>query len=140
MLENIYLEGQYLSLDFGTKKIGIAIGQTITKGVTPLAVLAIKNHQLPFSQIDEYIKQWMPRAIIVGMPFHEDGTQSETGEMTQKFCNLLQRRYDLPIYTQNEHLSSFEARLMMSASKKTKLGVDAFAAAVILKAWFDQNF
>jgi putative Holliday junction resolvase len=134
--------GIYLSLDFGSKKIGVASGQTITQTATPLCCIAVGPSGIPWDKFDSLIETWRPTGIVVGLPLNEDGSHSKTSEKALEFCNTLKKRYSLPIFNVNEHLSSFEARQQLKdykASHRTTVEVDAIAAAIILTSWFNET-
>ena len=68
---------QILAFDFGTKKIGVAVGQTITKSSSPLAVVFNKDNRINWDQILEIINEWQPQLMLIGKPLNMDGTDSD---------------------------------------------------------------
>lgn len=132
-----------LGFDYGARRIGVATGQTITRTATPVATLNSVNGGPDWSGIAQLITQWKPQALIVGLPFHTDGKPTEMTQQAQEFCNALENRFDLPVYSINETLSSFEAEAQlkknMKIGKHNKQEVDKMAAAIIVQSWLDQN-
>ena len=125
-----------LGFDFGTQRIGIAIGQSITRTATALCTIKSRHGKPDWDRISELIEHWKPDALVVGLPLHEDGSDSDMSKAARKFTQQLEGRYRLPVYTMNERLSTHAAKqhLEQSASKQ---GVDAIAAMVILQDWLE---
>lgn len=132
-----------LGFDYGTHRIGVATGQTITASATPLITLNNINQKPDWSAISQLIEQWKPGALIVGLPTYLNGSHSEMTEKALKFSRQLQGRYNLPVYTINESLSSFEAERVIQKHKKigqhNKQEIDKMAAAIIVQSWLEQN-
>lgn len=136
-------QGLYIGIDFGTQKMGFATGQTITCTASPLKTLHYQNKIGQWDAIDSILLEWRPAGAVVGLPLNADGSLSTMAKRCQKFCHELEKRYKIPVFTVNEHLSSFAARekiKKLKASQKTKVKVDDVAAAIILQTWFDQHF
>jgi len=132
-----------LGLDYGTKRIGIATGQTITNTASPVTTLTQVNGLPDWDGIEQQIQQWSPDALIVGIPYHTDGTESEMTKSALAFSNELEHRFSIPIYRVDETLSSYAAEEILK--KNTKIGkhnkheVDKMAAAVIVQSWLNQQ-
>jgi putative holliday junction resolvase len=138
-----------LAFDFGTKRIGVAVGQELTRTATPLITLNISTNTIDWNAIDQLVNDWRPDAFVVGLPLNADGTEHEVTRAAKQFGNQLQARYNLSIYWVDERLTSAEAESMIAASrtgrkskpldrKKTKAEVDKTAAKIILESWFNQ--
>ena len=136
-----------LGFDFGTKKIGIAVGQSITQTVTPLVTLPSINQKPDWSAIEKLIKEWLPTLLVVGLPVHLDGEEQTMTQAAKKFGNRLNGRFQLPVEFMDERLSSYEAEqrlkeinLMKKATNKrqTALDIDKIAAQLIVESWFRQ--
>jgi len=130
-----------LGFDYGIKRIGVAVGQVVTATANPLTIVKSKNKKPDWSQINRLIQDWQPDALIVGMPKHADGSQSESSLAAEKFSRQLAQRYNLPIYTIDETLSSVAAEDIMYAqgtSKNTSSAIDDIAAQIILETWFSE--
>ena len=132
-----------LGFDYGTRRIGVATGQTITASATPLTTLNSINQKPDWSAIGQLIEQWKPDALIVGLPTYLDGTRSEMTEKALKFSRQLEGRYNLTVYTVNESLSSYEAEQEIQQHIKigqhNKQEIDKMAAAIIVQSWLEQN-
>ncbi len=130
-----------LGFDFGEKRIGVASGQSITCDSNPVITLTSKNNKPDWATIEQLISEWRPDALIVGLPFHLDGSKSEMTERAEKFSRQLEGRFHIPVYTHNEALSSFEAEQFLQDKKKqhNKQDIDKIAAAIIVQNWLEQN-
>ena len=132
-----------LGFDFGTKRIGIATGQTITNTASPTVTLNQVNGAPDWNGIKKLVGQWKPQALIVGIPYHLDGKESEMTEIVQNFCDELTNRFPIPLFKVNETLSSYEAEEKLKKNMKlgqhNKQEIDKMAAAIILQSWLDQQ-
>lgn len=132
-----------LGFDFGTKYIGIAIGQTTTNSARPLTCLKVKNRQIHWQEIDQLIKSWSPKQLIVGIPVDLDGKQQHTTFACLKFFNALQHRYNLPTHKVDERLSTWEAKKNLFALNKFNYSahelhqINAMAASILLEQWLN---
>ncbi len=130
-----------LGFDYGTKRIGVAVGQDITRSVTPLTTLHSKNDKPDWNAIGKLIAQWQPDRLVLGLPLHLDGSVQALTERVQRFGNQLKGRYNLPVELVDERLTSHEAEAELAARgrKTAKTEIDALAAALILQSWLDQQ-
>lgn len=131
-----------LSFDYGERRTGVAVGQTITGTATPLRALQLANHEPYWLAIKNLIDTWQPRALIVGLPRLKSRHNTKIEQMIRCFCDLLQQKFSLPVYTWDESYSSTEAyqrlrtlRQSGRAKKITKGQIDSLAAAIILESW-----
>ncbi len=99
-----------LGFDYGTKQIGVAVGQAITGQARELCVLKAQNGVPDWQKVEALIKEWQPDAIVVGLPLNMDGTKSEMSERAEKFARRLNGRFNLPVHTHDERLTTFEAK------------------------------
>ena len=106
-----------LGFDFGTKYIGVAIGQTATNSARPLTCIKVKNRQINWQTITKLIEFWGPGQLIVGIPVDMQGKQQHTTLECLKFFDDLQKRYNLPTHKIDERLSTWEAKNMISLHK-----------------------
>jgi len=129
----------FFSFDFGTKRIGVAVGQIITKTANELITLNTNNGQIPWTQLESLIQQWHPDAFIIGLPLNKDGTPHKITEKVQNFGKSLESRFHLPVYFMDERLSSIEAEHLLSqrGTDREKGDIDKLAAKVILESWFN---
>jgi putative Holliday junction resolvase len=132
-----------LGFDFGEQRIGIASGQTLTNSATPLTTLSAVNRKPDWQAIELLIHEWQPDALIIGIPTLLDGSPSNMTKQAQRFGRQLEGRFNLPVYTVNENLSSFEAEQMLKKNKQlsqhNKQEIDKMAAAIIVQSWLEQN-
>lgn len=132
-----------LCFDYGTRHIGIAVGQTITHTATPLTVLRARDGIPNWDEIKDIIEQWQPDLLVIGLPLNMDGSLSAISHRAKKFANRLHGRYGLPIELADERLSSFEAKgdiIRQTGSRDFKLNnIDGVAAQIILQSWFASN-
>lgn len=130
-----------LGFDYGTKRIGVAVGQDITRTVTPLTTLHSQNNKPDWDAISKLITEWQPDRLVVGLPLHLDGSIQALTERVQRFGNQLKGRYNLPVEMVDERLTSHEAETALAArgGKTAKADIDALAAALILQSWLDQQ-
>jgi putative Holliday junction resolvase len=135
----------FLGFDYGSKRIGVAVGQNFTATARPLAIVRVKNQQIDWTHIGALIQEWQPDAIIVGLPKHADGSESSTTIAAQDFAQQLEKRYQLPVHHIDERLSSIAAAERISEAKeegKSKkngdANLDAVAAQIILETWFSE--
>jgi putative Holliday junction resolvase len=130
---------RYLGIDFGTKRIGIAVGQTLTQTATPL--ITLQTNQPDFwAQFQEIISTWSPQGLIVGLALQPDGSSSPISESALQFGRHLSKRFKVPVYFIEERLTSVEARQILKENPHlTKQhDKDTLAAALILESWFHQ--
>ena len=130
-----------LGFDYGTKRIGVAVGQDITRTVTPLTTLHSQNNKPDWDAIGKLITEWQPDRLVVGLPLHLDGSSQALTEKVQRFGNQLKGRYNLPVEMVDERLTSHEAEteLATRGGKTAKDDIDTLAAALILQSWLDQQ-
>ncbi len=129
-----------LGFDFGRQRIGIAVGQMITRTATALCTLDSRNEKPDWEAISELIDNWQPDALIVGLPLHADGSDSEISKAARKFARQLEGRYRLPVHTMDERLSSHAATELQEQDKTAgNKGLDAIAASIILQDWLETD-
>jgi putative holliday junction resolvase len=122
-----------LGFDFGIKRIGIAVGNTLTGQAQPLAVVKAIDNAARFKQIGELIEQWRPARLVVGEPLHPDGAEHEMTLRCRRFANQLHGRFNLPVLLVDERYSS-----AVIQARRGEI-IDAKAAAIILQQYFDDH-
>ena len=136
------LSGTLLAFDFGTKRIGIAIGNTFTATGKPLSTLNEEKTDPRFAAIAALIKEWQPSALIVGLPCNDDGTPHELTALCRRFANRLKGRFNLPTILVDERYTSAAASSALTEAgifgRKQKSVIDQYAAQQILQAYFDE--
>ncbi|HEY9150974.1 MAG TPA: Holliday junction resolvase RuvX [Gammaproteobacteria bacterium] len=125
-----------LGFDYGQRRIGVAVGQTITATATALTTLAARDGQPDWAEVTALIEQWRPDALVVGLPLRLDGTESELSRAAQRFARRLEGRYKRPVHLMDERLSSRTAEQTRTRGG-ARQGLDALAAQVILQDWFE---
>ncbi|MEE4744624.1 Holliday junction resolvase RuvX [Pseudomonas alliivorans] len=133
-----------LGFDFGTKQIGVAVGQAITGQARELCTLKAQNGIPDWDKVQALIKEWQPDAIVVGLPLNMDGTRSNMSDLAEKFSRKLNGRFGVAVYTHDERLTTFEAkgeRMARGGQKGSYRDnpVDAIAAALLLQGWLDEH-
>lgn len=143
ILERSYpdIAGTVMAFDFGEKRIGVATGETMLKVAYPLTTINAEENEVKFSQIAQLIQEWRPALIVVGLPMHMDGESHLLTQLSKKFAQRLEGRFNLPVVMVDERLSSVEAAQNLSAAGikgiKQKAMLDAVAAQSILQSYFD---
>ena len=136
--------GVVIGVDFGTKRIGLAIGQRVTGTAVPLCTIRVGNVGEPWKTISETVVTWRPALFVVGLSRHPEGRDNPVTEETRRFCGHLQKRYRLPVVTIDETLSTADSRRRYFAEPRgSKLAFsdvkDEWAAQVILQTWLDES-
>ncbi|NNG23064.1 Holliday junction resolvase RuvX [Telluria aromaticivorans] len=119
--------------DFGVKRIGIAMGNTLTGQAQPLTVIKAIDNATRFQVIGDLINEWKPARLIVGEPRHPDGAEHDMTMRARRFANQLHGRYSLPVDLVDERYSS-----AVIPQKRGEV-IDAQAAAIILQQYFDDH-
>ncbi|MEB2399489.1 MAG: Holliday junction resolvase RuvX [Alcaligenaceae bacterium] len=122
-----------LAFDYGIKKIGVAIGNTLLRQARPLRILFSTTREQRFAGIEEILVEWRPDKIIVGLPLTLDGQEQYHSLRCRRFANQLRGRYGLDVELVDERGSSMEAQQALG----TNADDDAMAAAVILQRYLD---
>lgn len=133
-----------LSFDFGTKSIGVAIGQELTGTATLLAAIKANDGIPDWSKIEKLIQDWQPQLILVGLPLNMDGTEQPFTARARKFAKRLEERFSLPVTLQDERLTTTDARSRIFAEggyrKLTKERIDSLSAQIIFESWYEQRY
>lgn len=122
-----------MGFDYGTKKIGVAIGQLLTNTATPLAIVKANNGKPDWASIENLVNEWQPKRFVVGLPINMDDSESEMSLKARRFSRQLNGRFVVPADTMDERLSSFEVR------NARKDAIDDLSAVVILESWLRQQ-
>jgi putative Holliday junction resolvase len=133
--------GYVLSFDFGFRRIGVAVGQTLTGTATPLET--VRHGQSPdWDAIARLVDEWKPALFVVGLPLAEDGSDSEMSLAARRFGADLSSRFDLAVEYIDERLTSrvagerFKAQRAAGAARRKDAGrLDAVAAQLICENW-----
>lgn len=131
-----------LGFDYGRGRIGVAVGQRITRTASALTTLVAVDGQPDWHEIEALIATWRPDALVVGLPLTLNGGHSDTTRAAERFARRLQGRFHLPAYLHDERLSSHAAehwsaeRFGKAASRDS---LDQVAAQIILQDWLDNQ-
>jgi putative holliday junction resolvase len=117
-----------LAFDFGEKRIGVAVGNTITKTAEPLKIIQEKNQDQRFKAIELIINEWQPRILVVGLPKHPDGAEHEMTQKATRFGNQLKGRFQKEVIWVDERYTSVSV----------EGGNDALAAQLILQQYLEE--
>ncbi|WP_428608074.1 Holliday junction resolvase RuvX [Sedimenticola sp.] len=131
--------GTLLGFDYGTAKIGIAVGQTETGTANPLVTLRAIQQKPDWKRISRLIEEWLPEALVVGLPYDMDDSETEIAPLARRFARQLEGRYRLPVYLADERLTSQIARQERGRGMKKYDELDAIAAKLILETWLSER-
>ncbi|BCN94111.1 putative pre-16S rRNA nuclease [Thiomicrorhabdus immobilis] len=131
---NTKLDGVVIGFDFGLRRIGVAIGQTVTQTASPQAIVNSQDGKPDWDHISKLFEQWQPVAIVVGLPMRLDGTEQALTQPARKFGQRLSGRYNRPVFFIEEQLSSIEAENRGLKQKH----IDDHAAQILLENWLQQ--
>lgn len=126
------IEGVIVGFDFGLKRLGVAIGNTLTKEARPLQIIDSRTNQSRWTGIEKVLKEWNPSALVVGVPRHPDGTAHEMTARCERFARQLEGRFHLPVYPVDERYSS-------AVVDSEADFIDDKAACIILQQFFDES-
>jgi putative Holliday junction resolvase len=127
-------QSMIMGFDYGTHRIGVAIGQRVTQTASPLAILKARQGQPNWSEIEALIKVWQPEAFVVGLPLHMDDEPSDLSVQAEKFARRLTGRFNLPHTMVDERLSSVEAKNLSAGD-----AIDDVAAVLILETYLSSD-
>ncbi len=135
------VSGTVLGFDFGTRRIGVAVGETATGIATPLGAIDEASNSERFRRIDALVHEWHPAAFVVGQPRHADGAPHAIGALATKFARRLAARYRVSVVLVDETLTSAaaESALASTRTRAQRSGdVDALAATLILQSFLEE--
>jgi putative holliday junction resolvase len=131
-----------IAFDFGEKKIGVAIGNSITKTAHPLETIRKIKKVERIQSIENLLKEWEPGIVVVGLPLNEDGTESRLTLLAQNFAKNIENKFKVPTVLVDERYTTVEAKILLSGSvksiRKGNQAIDQVAAQIILDAYFER--
>ena len=134
--------GTLLAFDFGTRRIGVAVGNTLLRRANPLTTIDEEKTEARFAAIAALLDEWQPGALAVGLPSNDDGTPHELTALCRRFANRLKGRFKLPVILLDERYTSLAASAQLNEEgihgRKQKALLDQYAAQQILQAYFDE--
>jgi putative Holliday junction resolvase len=130
---------QILAFDYGTKHIGIAVGQTITRTSSPLMILNVQQEGPDiWRTIGQLVEEWKPDRLLVGQPLNMDGTPSDMMKKVNKFYTKLQTQTNITCELVDERLTSFEAKQLIKSNSRS-IRIDDLAAKIFLDNWMEHH-
>ena len=124
-----------LAFDYGTRRIGVAVGNSETRVSQALKTITASNADELFREIDSLLKDWQPDQLVLGRPTHPDGTEHEMTQKARRFGNQLQGRFNLPVIWVDERYTS----AVLESDPEMHDNLDAHSAALILEQYFAEN-
>ncbi|AWW43981.1 Holliday junction resolvase RuvX [Polynucleobacter paneuropaeus] len=124
-----------MGFDYGTRRIGIAIGNTLSCTAQALVVIARDNEDARFAEIESLLKEWMPNLLVVGVPTHPDGAEHEMTAKAKRFGNQLSGRFKLPVEWVDERYSS----VVLEGDPEMRDNLDAHSATLLLEQYFAEH-
>ena len=121
-----------LAFDYGTRRVGVAVGNTETRVSQALKTIAATNADMLFQELGNLLKEWQPDQIIVGLPTHPDGSEHEMTAKAKRFGNQLHGRFNLPVAWVDERYTS----AVLEGDPEMHDNLDAHSAALILEQYF----
>ncbi|HEY7943872.1 MAG: Holliday junction resolvase RuvX [Burkholderiales bacterium] len=135
--------GTILAFDFGTRRTGVAVGETTLGLAHPLATIAADNDADRLAAIAALVGEWQPALLVVGLPTHADGTPHDMTARARKFAHRLEARFRLPVELVDERYTTEAATMALGGAGVGARGQkpvrDQVAAQIILQAYFDQR-
>lgn len=132
-----------LGLDFGTRRVGVAVGDVETGIATALDTIRADSNAAKLDGVAAHVAEWQPALLVLGEPTHADGGRHETARLAHKFANRLRERFKLPVEWCDETLSSHEAQILLRErgfdARAARDKLDAVAAQIILQSWLDRR-
>lgn len=136
-----------MAFDYGARKIGVAVGQTLTRTATGITSVRSEDRETCFERIGELIGEWRPAALIVGLPLDSEGRETASSRAAREFGDSLGKRFGLPVYWVNEYLTSQAAQAQLTESmqagkrfsQRRQAGRDLLAAELILRSHLESK-
>ena len=129
-----------MAFDFGTQKMGMAVGQSLIESANPLALFPMKDGIPNWDALLKIIKQYQPTLFLVGLPLNMDDTESELSARSRKFARRLRHQTNIGTLMVDERLTTREARdeldQYQSQGRGKKLAADSIAAALFIESWY----
>jgi len=127
--------GTVMAFDYGLRRVGVAVGNTVTKQGEPLKTIAAPNTDGLFREIESLLGEWKPNQLVVGLPMHPDGTEHEMTAKAKRFGNQLNGRFSLPVAWVDERYTS----VVLEGDSQMRDNLDAHSAVLILEQYFAES-
>jgi putative Holliday junction resolvase len=131
-----------LAFDFGTRRIGVAVGNTVTRTAQALTTITDADERARYAAIANLVAQWQPQGLVVGVPVHADGTSHAMTARAKGFARELRHRFGLSVHFADERHTTALAQSALDrvgAGRKGRAARDEIAAQLILQGWFDDG-
>lgn len=134
-----------LGFDFGLRRIGVAVGQSLTGSANPVGVVPARDGEPDWNVLKRYLREWGPTQLVVGLPYTMDGGEQDITQRARQFAAALSQYFTGPVHTIDERLSSREAEMRLKALRQagrrriTREDIDCAAACVILESWLNSH-
>lgn len=129
-----------MAFDFGSQKMGIAVGNSLTASAQPLPLFAMNDGIPDWSKLLKLVGEWQPDLCVVGLPLNMDDSESELSRRARKFARRLKHQINKPVWMLDERLSTREARQSVAQIGQRRGGklpsADAMAAVLLAECWF----
>ncbi|WFF41082.1 Holliday junction resolvase RuvX [Salinicola endophyticus] len=129
-----------MAFDYGTRRIGVAVGNEMLGSASGLDPLPARDGIPDWAQIERLLAEWQPDLLVVGLPIHDDGSESEMSVRARKFGNRLHGRFGKPVEMFDERGTTQAAKQIAAQGghrgNYRDRGVDGIAAQLILENWF----
>lgn len=137
-------ERTILAFDFGTKSIGVAVGQEITGTASPLNALKAVDGIPNWELVADLFREWSPQLAVVGLPLNMDGSNQQVTFSAKKFANRLNAKYKVAVETCDERLTTVDAKARLfelgGFKKLEKQKVDSVSACLIFESWIESSY
>jgi putative Holliday junction resolvase len=131
-----------LAFDFGTRKIGVAVGNTVVRVAHPLTTVDSETGAVRFKAIDALVAEWAPGGLVVGRPLDGDGSEHDMTARAERFARQLEARFGLPVARVDERFTTRAAATVLNEAgvrgRARDAALDEVAAQLILQSWFDE--
>ena len=121
-----------MAFDYGTRRVGVAVGNSVTRAGQALKTITAANADALFKEIERLLAEWQPNQLVVGLPTHPDGAEHEMTAKSRRFGNQLHGRFNLPVDWVDERYSS----VVLEGDADMNDNLDAHSAALILEQYF----
>ncbi len=124
--------GTVMAFDYGLRRVGVAVGNTVTKLGQPLKTIAAPNSDGLFREIENLLEEWVPNQLVVGLPMHPDGAEHEMTSKAKRFGNQLHGRFGVPVSWVDERYTS----AVLEGNAQMRDNLDSHSAVLILEQYF----
>ena len=129
-----------MAFDFGTQKMGMAVGQSLIESANPLPLFPMKDGIPVWDDLLKIVKQYQPTLFLVGLPLNMDDSESELSARARKFARRLRHQTNIETLMVDERLTTREARDELdhyqAQGRAKKLSADSIAAALFIESWY----